>query len=136
MEREIANVAAACAMRGFRYMAFPPIVFDAPQIEVSPPVPLAAWQAPEAEPPPRPAAWRFDEMPPPPRTTMADEHVAAAPDNASARAPALDQPVPAGPPAEPARAAARPSPSQSAAREPRFALLAEVAAQLHRPAPP
>lgn len=29
MEREIANVAAASAMRGFRYLAFPPIVFAA-----------------------------------------------------------------------------------------------------------
>lgn len=30
MEFEIANIAAACSMRGFRYMAFPPIVFDEP----------------------------------------------------------------------------------------------------------
>lgn len=30
MEREIGSVAAASAMRGFRYMAFPPIVFEAP----------------------------------------------------------------------------------------------------------
>lgn len=30
MESEIANIAAACSMRGFRYMAFPPIVFDEP----------------------------------------------------------------------------------------------------------
>ena len=34
MEREIASVAAACAMRGFRYLAFPPIVFDAPVVAI------------------------------------------------------------------------------------------------------
>lgn len=28
MEREIGSVAAASAMRGFRYMAFPPVVFE------------------------------------------------------------------------------------------------------------
>lgn len=30
MESEIANIAAACSMRGFRYMAFPPIAFEEP----------------------------------------------------------------------------------------------------------
>ena len=138
MEREIANVAAACAMRGFRYMAFPPIVFDAPMIAV---------QAPEWVAPAQGAATKSDAL--------------------GALPPAVQWPSPASPrQALPAESALRPqaalpsallrdlvaAPLAAASRPPspaaapalpqappagrRFALLADVAAQLRQQAPP
>ena len=96
MEREIANVAAACAMHGFRYLAFPPIVFDTPPIRLTP-----AWEEPEL-------SKRKPEMP-----------ASVSPAAPSAQAPA--------PSALPAHSAPKSPPPER-----RFALLAEVSAQLRR----
>ncbi len=41
MQREIANLAAHCALQGFRYMAFPPLVFEAVARAVASPEPPA-----------------------------------------------------------------------------------------------
>ena len=121
MEREIANVAAACAMRGFRYMAFPPIVFDQPVMRVevatlggavkaaeplimaAEPVPIMLdVAAPEAAP----------AMPRPQRAQPAIERA--------------DIPTPISPAApRPALAAAPPA-------ERRFALLSDVSAEIRR----
>ena len=132
MEREIANVAAACAMHGFRYMAFPPIVFDAPvrmmkdwadQEPVRPggaiePSPAASWITPDLA---QPAA---AEAAPNPRETTALSPPAIPPPGTSPR----PAPIPEGRPATiPER-----RPTQLPDR--RFALLADVSAELRRQA--
>lgn len=119
MEREIANVAAASAMRGFRYMAFPPIVFDAPA------TPAAVWQEPD---PASVAAATVTHAPP---TQVAAALPPTAPPMATPR------PAPLSAPQETA-AAAPSAPEERLATAPpgrRFALLAEVSAELHRRGP-
>lgn len=115
MEREIANVAASCAMRGFRYMAFPPIVFEPPTHLVA----AAVWEPAAAEP-------------------AAMEPVAAEPVALELAVPAPTIPAPMAwalpPAAAPAPAVEAPPIVQRPAVRPvgdrRFALLAEVSAQL------
>lgn len=87
MEREIANVAAASGMRGFRYMAFPPIVFEAPLVleapvweppvvqVTEPPMPAPIVMPAEAPARPRPA-WVAQPAPPPPPLPPADRRFA------------------------------------------------------------
>ncbi len=134
MEYEIANVAAACSMRGFRYMAFPPIVFEA-----LPVAPLSV-RAEAAE------ALEAEALP------VAPAEIAVA---APVIAAALPEPVPALPVAAVApRAmpdiavlAERPVPRRTAiptpisipipppatpGATPRFALLADVTAEIRR----
>ncbi len=113
MEREIANVAAASAMRGFRYMTFPPIVFDTPLVRLELSVPECP--APEAVAP----------QPPPPAIPSA---TASAATSAAIVAP----PGPTVPP--PAAALDRRDAGGNARipAERRFALLTDVSAEIRR----
>jgi len=136
MEREIANVAAACAMRGFRYLAFPPIVFDAP-LELLPTqvsdqdgrasrLTDAAGRAmpglPTMDPVPRPATLAPDAQAP-----LLETLLAAAPRPPALRpAASRESAVPAAP--------AHALPAAPAPR--RFALLTDVTTEIHRQAGP
>ena len=148
MEREIANVAAACAMHGFRYMAFPPIVFDAPvrmmkqwadQEPVRPgdaiePSPAASWITPDLAPP------AAAEAAPNPRETTALSPPAIPPPGTSPR----PAPIPERRPAPMPEYRPAPIPERRSAPIPehrptplpdrRFALLADVSAELRRQA--
>lgn len=143
MEREIANIAAACAMRGFRYLAFPPIVFDAP-LEPLPEAEPEAEAVEESlactplEPEPPLAA---DELPMIAPTPVAQTPVAQTPD-APSPAPAVraGRRRPAAP--EPAEPSAMPRPASAPTARPRqaappparrhFALLDDVSDEIQR----
>ncbi len=148
MEREIANVAAACAMRGFRYLAFPPIVFDAPLEPLPTPTTEMERESADAV---------MDAL----LATMAPEPAVVEPVEA-ARLVLMAVPAAANPPSEtpppqaapterfapPARPqlaalaeriAPPPSPAPGPAAAPlprRFALLADVSAEIRRQAGP
>ncbi len=124
MEREIANVAAASGMRGFPYMAFPPIIFDQPLIATA----AIAAEAPEHD--PQPPSVPVVEAPP----------AAVAPAfTPAAMAPPLADLLPAEPAITPAQrfeaspgrqAASAPQPMRAPER--RFALLSDVSAEIRR----
>lgn len=138
MEREIANVAAACAMRGFRYLAFPPIVFEspleplpAPEMEqggemMAPLVEIGAAMPAEA----------------PPLVVAAAAEPAEVVSGVEAL-PVYPPPVPAPPPSPPpersqviAMPEGPPPPGRAAPPPRRFALLADVSAEIRRQAGP
>jgi hypothetical protein len=119
MEREIANVAAASAMRGFRYMVFPPIVFDAPAIEVA----LPAWNPAPPAAPVTPVPTVSTVPAPPSMQTLAGDAEPAA----RGAEPAVMVP--------PSLKQARPALREAAPAGRRFALITEVSAELRRPGP-
>ena len=129
MEREIANIAAASAMRGFRYMVFPPIVFEAAPVvtvSLSALTPMAAVM-PEAVMPEPPTALA-PRLPDPPRV-VAQPASLPAPPQTSAPQPAQFATLV---PAHAHATSPGPSPGPSPVPERRFALVAEVSAELRR----
>jgi nicotinate-nucleotide--dimethylbenzimidazole phosphoribosyltransferase len=155
LQREIANVMAACGLSAIRYVSFPPVVFETPAPkplpEAEPPA-LAlepAPEAPQAEPAPQPvlAQPAMAEAPilapmvaPPPLVTPP---LAAAPEAAMPpAAPAMPEPVVrwAEPEPEPSRPTFVPRAPSIPPRAPtprsgglrRLAELAEVAAEDYR----
>jgi len=154
LQREIAHVMASCAMRGMRYISFPPIVFETPAPVPVPGEPVEALPPAEAlvQVPP-PAA-----LPPKPPMLAAPPQPIPAPEMAApSMAPIITPtPAPMGPPPamrrlqEWADAAPEPAPptppgrlrrlTELAAAEslapsdaqsrPRYALLADIAVEL------
>ncbi|UPY37748.1 hypothetical protein [Sediminicoccus sp. KRV36] len=117
MQREIASVMAACAMRGIRYIAFPPVVFETPAPLAAPETPPAAEAGIAASPPP--------ESPPAPAI--------AAPSSPEPAAPGMAAPVVA---AQAATPSAVPSPAAPPPAAPPSAAPPEVEAFQPAPMPP
>lgn len=137
MQREIANVMAACGLSAIRYVSFPPVVFETPA-----PKPLAeaapALPDPVLTPEPAPVALQAEPVPPPvhaPPMVQAAAQADITPPPVPERVPeSVPEPVTAWaePPPIPHTAPRRPAPGRGGLR--RIAELAEAAAEGY-PAP-